>query len=840
MSLLTLFRRLIFRPLAREPLRTGLTLFAVTLGVAVVIAIDLAGEAAAGSFRSSLETLAGKAQLEITATGGVEENLLADLVRLAHPLRFRPRIEDYALLDETRVTVPLIGLDLIAWEPGDAPPALSGDEDHLLEDVLDPRSVWVSTALPYQRDRVVRLTVNDRSDDYIVRGRIDGQDPFVVMDIYAAQRATGKSGRLDRIEVYLPADGDPSDWEKRLRNSVRSSVELRPYGARTEQNQRMLAAFRWNLRVLSYISLVVGAFLIYNTIAVSVVRRRAEIGVMRALGATRRAMLSLFLLEAAFFGVLGAAGGGLLGRAMASGAVELLARTVEALYVSSRPGDISLTTVTFVQALMVGLGVALVAAFAPASEAARVAPVEAMARGRREYEARLKVGRDFLLALAAAMAGVIASRQDPIDGRPVFGYAACFLFIFAAALAIPGLITVTSRFTSALARRLFGVEGFLAARSVASSLSRTSVLVGALSTAVAMMVSVGIMVGSFRETVTLWMEDQLQADFYLRPAAGGAAGRYPTFAPEIADAIEALGTVRAVDRFRVYEITYRGAPALFAGGQTEVIRALRRTSFLPGHDRDAILTRLPTGDYCIVSEPFANKHSVRAGDSVTVRLAGAERVFEVLGVYRDYSSERGYIIVDRNTLLRYLPDPSPSSLAVYAKPGTPLEALRAQLESVVAGRNLVIFSNRSLREEALRVFDRTFAITWALEGVAILVAVLGVAGALLALVIDRRREIGVLRFLGAAGSQLGKLIVAEAGLLGILANAVGLALGYVLSLLLIYVINVQSFGWTIQFHWPVTLLLSALSFIYIATVAAALYPARVARGLNPIEVVHEE
>lgn len=839
MSLLTLFRRLILRPLAREPLRTGLTLFAVMLGVAVVIGIDLAGEAAAGSFRSSLETLAGKAQLEIVSTGGIDETLLAELARLPHPFRFRPRIEDHALLDEPGVTVPLIGLDLIGWEPHDEAPDLGGGDDPL-QDILDPRSVWVSTALPYQRGNVLRLTVNDRSGSYVVRGRIDGQDPFVVMDLYAAQQATAKAGRLDRIEVYLPAGGDPSDWEERLRPHIPSGVELRPHGARTAQNRRMLGAFRWNLRVLSYISLVVGAFLIYNAIAISVVRRRAEIGILRALGATRPAILTLFLLEAAFFGVLGAAGGALLGRAMAAGAVGLLARTVESLYVSSRPGDISLSAATFAQALMAGLGVAMAAAFAPAREASRVPPVEAMARGRREYDARLNVGRNFVLALLAAMAGVLASQQAPIDGRPVFGYAACFLFIFAAALAIPGLITLTSRFTAALARRLLGVEGLLAARSVASSLSRTSVLVGALSTAVAMMVSVGIMVGSFRETVGLWMENQLQADFYLRPAAGGAAGRYPTLAPEIADAIEALDTVRAVDRFRVYEITYHGVPALFGGGQTEVIRTSRRASFLPGYDREAIFSRLPTGDYCIVSEPFANKHSIRAGDSVTVRLAGVERAFEVLGVYRDYSNERGYIIVDRNTLLRYLPDPSPSSLAVYAEAEVSLATLRRELEAVVAGRNLVIFSNRSLREEALRVFDRTFAITWALEAVAILVAVLGVAGALLALVIDRRREIAVLRFLGAAGSQLRRLIVAEAGMLGLLANAAGLGLGYVLSLLLIYVINVQSFGWTIQFHWPVTLLLSALSLIYFATIAAALYPARVARRLNPIEVVHEE
>jgi putative ABC transport system permease protein len=196
--------------------------------------------------------------------------------------------------------------------------------------------------------------------------------------------------------------------------------------------------------------------------------------------------------------------------------------------------------------------------------------------------------------------------------------------------------------------------------------------------------------------------------------------------------------------------------------------------------------------------------------------------------------------VDRGTLLKYFPDPTPSNLAVYAAPGAQLEKVRKEIEGATAGRNVLIFSNRDLRTEAVRIFDRTFAITYALEAVAIFVAVMGIAGALVALVMDRRRELGLLRFLGAATGQVRKMILVEAGLLGLLANVAGLALGVLLSLILIYVINKQSFGWTIQFHWPVAVLLGALSAVYAATVIAGLYPARVATRLNPIEVVHEE
>jgi len=214
--------------------------------------------------------------------------------------------------------------------------------------------------------------------------------------------------------------------------------------------------------------------------------------------------------------------------------------------------------------------------------------------------------------------------------------------------------------------------------------------------------------------------------------------------------------------------------------------------------------------------------------------------FQIVDVSFDYASEAGYIVMDRATMLRYLLDPDPSNLAIYIAPGANLETVRAEVEKAIAGHDILIFSNRTLRTEAIQIFDRTFAITYALDVISIIVAVIGIAGALLALVVDRRREFGLLRFLGASTSQIRKLILVEAGLIGVLANLVGFALGLALSFVLIYVINKQSFGWTIQFHWPAAVLAGSLLGVFISTILAGLYPARIAVGLNPIEVVHEE
>ena len=845
MSRLTIFYRLILRPLLRDPWRTGLMVFAVAVGVAVVLAIELAGNAAAGSFRSSVETLAGNTNLEVTAAGGVPEEVAGKLARLPYPIEIHPRIEDFAVVADTGQTLPLIGLDLIA-ELNYAHPAVNvqaGDQEDALRHLADTDSVWVGKRLGRKPGEKVRLMMNDHTREYTVRGVFDDEHEggsVIVMDIAAAQHELGKMGRVDRVLLRVPDEPGLDVWQRRLQEVLPTGVQVRAEGSGREENQRMLGAFRWNLRVLSYVALVVGAFLIYNTISVSVVRRRPEIGIVRALGASRGAVLLAFLGEAACFGFLGALVALPLGRLLAAGAVELLAATVDALYVSSRPGPTELTATGAVLAFAVGLGVAIASAMAPAREASLVSPVEAMARGQREYAARVHKWRDLGIAALLAVAAAVSSRVPPIAGTPFFGYLSALLLIGAAAFAIPVLVDGLTGLSSQWLKKLLGVEALLASRSLAGSLRRTSVLVAALATAVAMMTSVGIMVGSFRQTVLRWMNGQLPADLYLRPAGDPAANRHPTIDADLAEKLAKLPGVSSMDKFRGYEISYRGMPATLGGADLTVLHDFDSSDFVSGSDPTKVLEELRKPDTAMVSEPFANKHHVKKGDRIVIPAGERKAVFRVVDVYYDYASEHGVIIVDWATLQKYWPDPAPSNLALYLAPGADLNTVRKEVETTAAGTNVVILLNRDLRAEAMQVFDRTFAITYALEAVAIFVAVMGIAGALLALVIDRRRELGLLRFLGAATGQVRKLILVEAGLLGILANAAGLGVGILLSLILIFVINKQSFGWTIQFHWPVAVLVGGLTFVYGATVLAGLYPARMAVQLNPIEVVHEE
>ncbi len=814
-----LLRTLILRPLRRDPLRTALTIAAVALGVAVVVAIDLAGDAATGSFRASMATLAGKTDLEIRANGGIDETWIGRLDALPFDARFSPVIESEINLPATGL-VPLYGFDL-AGVPENAAIVSKAVADRL--GLVIHSRLALPTASP------LSVTVDRIADA--------GPAEFVAIDIAPLEKALGRYGKLDRIDVTVGAAENFAAVEQGIKTLLPPAYFVERPGMRNEENQRMLRAFRWNLRVLSYISLVVGAFLLYNTIAISVVRRRAEIGILRALGTGRAAILSLFLTEALILGLTGAALGVGLGRLLAKATVGLIAGTVNALYTTSRPAPIELPAAEVWAGMLAGAATALLAAFVPAREAMTVPPTEAMSRGAHEHHARLQWRR--WLAGAAVLAGlaVAASLAPPIDGRPLGGYAAALFAVGAMALAIPAIVLTLNRAARPVLRRRAHV--LLAGRSLEGSLARTSLVLAALATAIAMMASVAIMVGSFRETVTLWLDTQIRADIYVTPAARAAAGEYPPLPPGILSWIYRIHGVAAVDPLYALEFHYQGERSALGGVDFGIERRYGRLRFLPGENREAVLRSLAGHDRAIVSEPFANKHAIRAGEIITLPLGEHNVALLVVGVYYDYSSSQGFVLLDAGTLLRYLPQQPATNAAVYLEPGADPAAVMSAIRQR-GGRAVSVAPNRELRRNAMIIFDRTFAVTWALEAVAIIVATLGAANSLLALVLDRRRELGLLRYLGASGPQVRNMILVEAGFLGLLAALAGLALGFALSLVLIFVVNKQSFGWTIQFHPPAALLAGALALVWCVTVAAGLYPGRVAARLNPIDVIHEE
>jgi putative ABC transport system permease protein len=377
------------------------------------------------------------------------------------------------------------------------------------------------------------------------------------------------------------------------------------------------------------------------------------------------------------------------------------------------------------------------------------------------------------------------------------------------------------------------VEDWLAVTNLSAAVPRLSISVAALAVSLSMMVAISVMIGSFRQTVIYWVGQTLQADLFLSPASRHQGGAEETVSPEVVQAVTASPDVVAVDRFRSTEVSYGDTRVRVAGADFEVLLEHGALLFkAPADARDAI-RRAIGQDAVVVSEAFTIRQHLDVGDEVQLPTPNGPVPFRIMAVYYDYSSDRGVLVMDRATFVRRYGDVAIGGLRVYLRKGVDPEAARQRLLTSIGDTHRVLINtNASLRTEVLRIFDSTFAITYALEIIAIIVAILGVSGTLLTLILERERELTILRLIGTSRSQIRRMVVGEAVLIGAISQVVGLTVGLMLSLVLIYVINVQSFGWTIQFHLPGGFLLQSSVLMVLATALAGLYPARRAQRLD--------
>ena len=603
----------------------------------------------------------------------------------------------------------------------------------------------------------------------------------------------------------------------------------------------MLAAFQLNLAALSLVALLVGLFLVYNTASISVVGRREEVGILRALGVTRGAILRLFLGEAAALALAGCALGVILGRVLAWGAISLTSTTVTALYVASAAAPPALSWQDVLFAFGVGVPLSLLAAAAPAAEASRVTPMSAI-RGADRLDSRYRLrarhlGVPALLLVAAAA----LARLDPIGGLPLAAFGSALALVLGAATLVPAVLFVLGRFGRHALVRLFKVEGLLANGNLAGAIPRLSISVAALAVSLSMMVAIAVMIGSFRQTVIYWVEQTLKADLYIGPAARSGAARQQAISPEVEAVVSAHSAVAAIDRVRSTTTTYSGLPVALNAHDFDILLARGGLLFKsPERPHDAVRGAMGR-DAVIVSESFSVKFRAQAGDTVWLATRGGLQPFRVVAVFYDYSSDRGVVAMHTRDFTRNFGALPPTGLTVFLEPGSDADAVRAAITAALPpGRRVHVYTNAGLRSEVLRIFEATFAITYALELIAIFIAIMGVAGTLVTLIIERRRELAVLRLVGAERGQVRRMVVLEALMMGGVSQAIGLAVGVLLSLVLIYVVNLQSFGWTIQFHVPAAFLAQMSVMILVATALAGLLPARHATRIPVARQVTDE
>ena len=847
--------RIAYRYLFRHPWQTVLMVLGITLGVAVVVAIDLANASASRAFDLSAESVTGRATHQISGgPGGLDETLYTNLRRQGLVQAAAPVLTDYVSSPQLGSrTLQLLGIDPFADAPfrdylgpsGSSSTGLAG----LTAFLTRPGALLISSDLaqsyglkdcPKGSETLacqISLQVNGKTSPAYIAGLLQPADALsrraldglVIADIATAQELTGRLGKLDRIDLILPADQSES-LTARLQAALPVGVRLQPVEARSGTVAQMTSAFRVNLTALSLLALVVGMFLIYNTMTFSVVQRRPLFGTLRCLGVTRREVFGMVMGEALLVGILGAGLGIGLGTLMGLGAVRLVTQTINDLFFVVTVRGVQIPASSLVKGAVLGVAATLLTAAPPAWEAATVPPRLALSRSGLESKARLAVTVAAGVGLALIVLGVVVLlAADESCGSNlrslVVSFAGTFAEVVGFAMLAPLVTRLLMRAVLPVLGRIWGSLGRMAPRDVVNSLSRTSIAIAALMVAVSVTIGVSLMVGSFRHTVVTWLGQTLQGDVYISVPSLTATTPSAPVNPAVVEQARLWPGVERVDVLRSVEVDAPQGPMHVAATDNFSVGSERIYLALDG-PVETVWSRLQQGAV-LVSEPLANRLGLpRQGGVVTLNTDQGRHEFPVIGIYYDYASTQGTVLMNLDTYRSLWQDPSITAvdlrLATGADPDAVANGLQASLAPI---QSLLVRPNRALRQDVLVVFDRTFAITGALQLLATIVAFIGVLSALLSLELERQRELGILRAVGLTVRQLWGLIMLETGLMGAVAGLLAMPTGYVLALILVYIINRRSFGWTLQMQVLPGPFIQALAVAVIAALLAGIYPA---------------
>jgi putative ABC transport system permease protein len=845
LSLLLLLAR---RALQTHPRRALVGVAAIAIGVAMGYAIHLINQSALGEFSLAVQSLTGNADLEIRGPRtGFGEDLYPTIARLPEVAIASPVLEADAKLPGMTggprpETLRILGVDVFRAafvQPSligqaEAADSASGNGPPAL---FDPDAIFLSPAALQALDLAPGQTLTIQVGLGTVDLRIAGTLPTAgaglrigVMDIGAAQWRLQRLGMLSRIDMKLRPGVNPEAFASRLAAQLPAGVVVSTPEDNRTRVSNLSRAYRVNLAVLALVALFTGSFLVLSTQALAVVRRRAELALLRVLGVTKRDIVGLLLAETAVMGAMGSAMGLALGYGLATVALARFGGDLGGGYFSGVMPGVRFSPWSALLFFLLGLGAALAGSMAPAIEAAQAQPAAALKAGDEESALR-KIRPPWLGLLLIAM-GLGASAAKPIAGLPLAGYVAIALLLIGGIVLVPFLVhTLFSRLPRARHPALH-----LALAQLAGAPGRASLALAGIVASFSLMVAMAIMVASFRDSVDQWLAHVLPADLYVRAAGSGDTG---FFKPEDRERMRAITGVARAEFLRANQLTLdaRRAPVTLLARPIDPNNPSARlplTGSVAAYDKAG-----PPPIW--VSEAMVDLYDFSVGKTVALPLAGGRHTFMIAGVWRDYVRQHGSIVMVEADYRRITGDSLASDAALWLAPGSDSSQVIERIRAALPGSERLEFAEPGeIRARSLRIFDRSFAITYLLELVAVVIGLAGVAASFGAQALARAREFGMLRHVGMTRREIGVMLAAEGGLLALLGIALGLLLGGLVSLILIHVVNPQSFHWTMDMHVPWLPLAAGAAGLLIAASLTALASGRQAMSSGVIRVVRED
>ena len=833
----------------------------VALGIAVFVAIQIANASVLGAFGASLDAIAGKSNLQIRGgNNGLPDELFSrikarDDTRI---LAMAPQLSRTVFSPTVKTTLLVSGIDVFSeldFRPRDLQSAAVANRGEKVENpsdfqdrsvssaiqfLTDPKAIAVSRAVAKKGNLKVGdpITIFVGSEKKTLRvvtilddaasGRAFGGD-YAIIDIATAQETFGEIGKLSQIDFIVDENQVDAVLQDLKKIAPPDALVSRP-AQRTEQVSVMLAAFQLNLTALSSIAAFVGAFLIYNALASAVVRRRSEAGILRAVGASPSQITRLFLIEAAFIGVFGAVIGCFLGLVLAKWTLGAVATTVSQLYLAVKAREIFIPIWLFPASIIAGTILSILAALPAAREAAFTSPRQALVGSTLHHALEKRAGLLVGIGLALLTVATILCLPQVSGANPLLGFVAAGATLGGFAFFVPAILLGVSRLLRPLAEKLGGIEGALAADNLRRALNRSSLVIAALLVCIALTTGMNVMVRSFRGTVGEWIDNTISADLFIAPAGGFTDERGPGVPPEVTTFATTNPAVKTFDVVRRASIEIGGQPIELMANELPSLRSGERVMRFVStqNGQKQAIDDFLDGRAILVSERLANMLKLQSGGELKIPTPKGSKSFRIAGIFYDYNPNSVFYL----SMRRYRElwgDNKIDGIALYLNQTASGETMKQKISDQFGERySLVLLPNKEIRTEVFNTFDQTFAVTYALQLIALVVAAIGVFDTLAAMMLERTTENASLRAMGASRWQIQKLAFWEFGLLGMLAWLLGTLAGIVLAGQMIFVINKQFFGWTIFPVLPFDVPLQSLLLAMLAAIGAGIIPARMA------------
>jgi putative ABC transport system permease protein len=834
----------------------------MALGVAVIVAIAMVNRTLTTSFQSTIEQIAGKAVLQVTnSESGMAESVFP-AVRDTEGVRdAAAAVDGFLPVSGARAErLYVYGVDLLTdFAMRDHRFAGAGfGFDNALDFIAQPDSIALTESFARRYDlkigSTIALNTSQGKQNYTVRAllieegtaRVFGGN-FALMDLPAAQAAFGKAGKLDIVDITVEPGQKIEAVQERLRRRLHGLADVERPKKRGEQIESLLTSFRVGLFFVSLIALFVGFFLIYNTVAVSVVQRKREFGTLRCLGMRRGELLRLIVIEALILAIIGAAMGCLVGWALAQAALLAVGETVRNLFSSIALTGSSLSPRELGLALISAIGVALFAALHPALEAIRISPLEnaqqaawrPLSDGRKSWATRLGL---LCVAMAPALITAAPLLEGPVRQFSI-GVVGMLVFLLALAFFSPLIIRyAVRRFWRSWPRlpAVYWAESRLASDSLARNSVRSGITVATMIISLAAIFTIAAFVNSVRGSLLAWVDQMVTADIIISSGARTAGPRNVSLTEEPLPGLKALPGVKVVDLYRLVRANYQGRP-IVVEAFSAVDSASVRTLPMADGDGNLALRQMGEGKGAIVSESFQRRFGKNVNDKIELITPSGPVSFKVLGIYIDYSSDIGSVLIDRALYKKYWRDQLVDAFDLWLQPSADMAAVIQKIKDDYGGRyQLFISTHRELKDAVVRIMEQSFVVNYAVEIVAVVVALFSVINTLLASILDRRREIGVLRAIGATQLQIRRMVVLEAVWMGLIGGVMGLCAGSIMAYHHVVYNTKLLTGWTFQFYYPYGV--AALS-ILVAVILCALAgwgPAKQAAAAPIVEAIGYE